>query len=324
MTGWKFVLRRVFSAGVTLFIIATINFWLFRILPGNPIALDTKLGDLSKATERALRTSFGLNHGLVVQYVLYLKNLVTLNWGYSFTSRVPVKELVGTALVNTLILVSAAYVLIVIVGILFGVIAGNRRGGRIDTAIVTASLGLWSLPTFWLGLLLLIIFSVWSGTLPVAGMQTFGATYASVFDRIYDVLAHLILPTITIALGSIAQFVLVMRSSLVEISGEQFVVTARAKGLSPRRVLWRHAVPNAFLPTFTLTALYLGILLAGTVQVEAVFSWPGIGFLLYNAVGNRDYPVLEFSFLVLAWFVVIANLIADLTYGRLDPRVRTG
>jgi peptide/nickel transport system permease protein len=257
-----------------------------------------------------------------VQYLLYLKNLVTLNWGYSFTSRLPVTQLVGTALVNTLILVTAAYVLIVIFGILFGVIAGNKRGTRVDTAIVTTSLGLWSLPTFWFGLLLLLVFSVWSGGLPVAGMETFGATYATPFDKVYDIFLHLILPTVTIALGSIAQFVLVMRSSLVEISGEQFIVTARAKGLIPRRILWRHAVPNAFLPTFTLTALYLGILLSGTVQVEAVFSWPGIGYLLYNSVSTRDYPVLEFAFLVLAWFVVIANLLADLTYGRLDPRVR--
>jgi peptide/nickel transport system permease protein len=317
----SFVAHRIGLAALSLFIIATLNFWMFRILPGDPVAMIAREGALSESTAASLRAEFGLDKSLFHQYILYLKNVVTMDWGYSFTSRAPVTEVVGNALVNTLILVGAAYVLIVVFGILLGVLAGARRGSRVDSTIVTVSLGLWSLPTFWLGLVLILIFSVWIGGLPVAGMETYGAEYATPFDRAVDIGQHLILPTVTIALGSIAQFVLIMRASLVQVSRDAYMTTARAKGLSARRVLWRHGVPNAFLPTFTLTTLYLGILLAGTVQVEAVFSWPGIGGLIYNSVSTRDYPVLQFGFLVLAAFVVLANLLADLTYSKLDPRV---
>jgi peptide/nickel transport system permease protein len=316
----RYAAARLAQTALTIFVVASFNFWLFRILPGNYTQLIGRAQAVDPSVLAAMKKEFGLEGSLGLQYVLYLKNLVTLHWGFSYGSRLPVTDIVGTALKNTVILIGVAYVVMVVLGILLGVLAGARRGTRTDTTILTGSLALWSLPTFWFGLFLILIFSVYIGGLPVAGMSTFGADY-DVFGRIWDTIRHLVLPTITIALGGIAQFVLIMRNSLVDVLDEDYVTTARAKGLKPRRVLWRHAVPNAFLPTFTLTSLNLGILLAGTIQVETVFSWPGIGQLIYNSVTQRDYPVLEISFLVIAFVVIVANLVTDVLYVRLDPRI---
>ena len=321
MSRARYIGRQAARSAVTLFVVVTFNFWLFRILPGSYTQLITRAGSLDPAATKALKRSFGLDHSLIDQYFIYLKHLVTFNWGVSFVSREPVASIVGDALLNTLILITPAFFLMVFLGIGLGVIAGSKRDSHTDTSIVTASLALWSLPTFWFGLMLILLFSGTIGVLPVAGLQTYGATYATPFDKMYDVGLHLLLPTITLALGSIAQFVLIMRNSLGEVLDEDYMTTARAKGLGRRRIIWGHGVPNAFLPTFTLTALNLGILLSTTIQVETVFSWPGIGLLIYTSVTERDYPVLEASFLVIGVVVIFANFVADIVYSRLDPRI---
>ena len=268
----------------------------------------------------ALQKQDGLDRGLVVQYALYLKNLVLFNWGTSFVSHQAVDHVVGQALVNTIILISVAYVLTLVIGALLGVEAGKRPGRKMDTAIVTSSLALWSVPTFWLGLLLVYAFSVGVGGLPVSGMVTYGATYGTL-DHIFDVGRHLVLPTVALVVGSIAQYTLILRNCLAGALHEDYVTTARAKGLSARRVLWGHAVRNALLPTFTLTWLSIGVFLSTTLQVEVVFSWPGLGSAIYNAVNDRDYPVLQVAFLAIAVVVIIANLLNDLLYPLLDPRI---
>jgi peptide/nickel transport system permease protein len=317
----RYVLTRVGQAVLTIFVVATFNFFLFRILPGNPLRLIAREGRLNAETVETLRQSFGLDQSLFEQYVLYLKNLLTFSLGFSYVSRRPVEAVVGETLGNTLILTFAGAILIVAGGILLGVIAGSRRGSRTDEGIVTTSLALWSLPTFWVGLMLILFFSIWIQAFPISGIHTPGALHSSIFDNWADIAHHTVLPAFTLALVSIGQVTMVMRASLAEVLDEDFVVTARAKGLKARRVLWRHAVPNAFLPTFTLTTLYIGLLMAGAIQVETVFSWPGIGRLMYTSVLARDYPVLEGTFLVIAIIVIVSNLVTDLVYTRLDPRI---
>jgi peptide/nickel transport system permease protein len=307
---------------VTLFAVITFNFWLFHLLPGDYAQLILRAGIFNPPAIATLRKSLGLNLSLPAQYVRYIKDVVTFQWGTSYVAHEPVVQLVVPALVNTIILIAVAAILTVAVGVVIGVIAGAHAGRLRDSLIVGGSLALWSMPTFWLGIILVFIFSVWIGGLPVAGMTTYGATYTNGLEYVGDVAVHLILPTITLVIGGIAQYMLIMRNSLVGVLREDYITTARAKGLSARRVLWRHAVPNALLPTFTLTWLNIGIFLSTTLQVEIVFSWPGLGLLIYHSVTERDYPVLEIAFLMIAVVVIVANTLSDILYPLLDPRVR--
>lgn len=317
----RYLLRRLLRAALTLLVVATFDFWLFRLLPGNYAQLILRAGIFNPPALATLNHQLGLDQSLPVQYVHYLANIFTLDWGTSFVTHQAVASLVIQALGNTLILITLAYVLTLIIGVVLGVLAGGKPGGARDSIIVTTSLALWSMPTFWLGLVLVYVFSVWIGGLPVAGMTTIGTSYTGV-QLIGDVGIHLILPTVTLVIGAVAQYALIMRNSLVGAMQEDYVTTARAKGLSGSRVLWRHAVPNAVLPTFTLTWLNIGIFLSTTLQVEIVFSWPGLGLLMYQSVNQRDYPVLQFAFLTIAAIVIVANMLSDVCYPFLDPRIR--
>lgn len=319
----RYSTTRIAQALGTVFVIITFNFWLFRVLPGNFTQLIARAGGADPSAVAQIEKLDGLDQSLPEQYAIYLRDLVTLRWGTSYVSHEPVFGLVTRALLNTLILVSVAYLVTVFLGVVLGATAGARAGRFRDMLAVGVSLGLWSVPTFWLGLILILVFSVWWGGLPVAGMQTLGAQYG-VLPGVLDVARHLVLPTAALVAGGVATYVLNMRNSLVGVLSEDYVATARAKGLSPARVLWRHAVPNAILPTFTLAWVNLGIFISSTVQVEVVFSWPGLGSLIYQSVQNLDYPVLQFAFLTVAVSVVLANLLNDLLYPLLDPRmVRT-
>jgi peptide/nickel transport system permease protein len=211
---------------------------------------------------------------------------------------------------------------VVLLGIVLGVISASHRGTPIDSTTVFGSLILWSMPTFWVGLLLVFAFGVWWHALPVSGISTAGAVYSSPLGAPVDVARHLVLPTLTLALVDIGQFVLITRSSLIDVLTEDFVTTAKAKGMSRRRVVWRHGVRNAMLPVVTASVLYVGLVVGGAIQVETVFSWPGMGELTYDAVLRRDYPVLEACFLLFAVTVILANFLSDLVYLWLDPRVR--
>jgi peptide/nickel transport system permease protein len=200
--------------------------------------------------------------------------------------------------------------------------SASHRGSKGDSTTVISSLVLWSMPTFWTAMLLLFAFGVWFQVLPTTGIQTPLANYTSTFGPALDIGRHLVLPTITLVMVDIGQFVLLTRNSLVDVMTEDFVTTAKAKGMSERRVVWGHAVRNGMLPVVTATALYVGIIVGGAIQVETVFSWPGMGELTYEAVLRRDYPVLEACFLLFAIFVIVANFLADLLYRVLDPRVK--
>ena len=315
--------RRIVQAIITLFVVATFNFWLFRLLPGDPARLIARESRLSPEAYEQLRESFGLNEPAWEQYLIYLTKIYRFDTGISFKARMPVTDLLKPALVNTLILTGAALVLIFVFGLAFGIVAGWRRGTRTDTTLTMTALTLWSLPTFWVGLMLVLLFSITLGWLPVTGIRSVAAIYRAPFAETRDVLEHLILPAATIAIVSVGSIALIMRNSLAEVADEDYMLAARARGLRPRTILWRYGVRNAFLPTFTLMALTLGLLMAGTIQTEVVFSWPGLGLLMYDAVQTRDLPLLEASFFVIAIIVVLATLIADLFYSRLDPRIRS-
>ncbi len=314
--------RRVVILLVMLFAIVTFNFFLFHVIPGDPIRLIARSQKLSPGQVDALRVQYGLDGSLLEQYWRYLTKLAHGDLGYSFSLKEPVGDIIGRALWNTVLLLTVSTCIVVAVGILIGVFAGARQGRKSDSGTVVGSLVLWSLPTFWVGILLVFTFSAWFRVLPTSGITTPNAVYANSAVYWTDVARHLVLPTITLAIVDIAFFIIITRTSVVESMSEDYMLTARGKGLPQRRMVWRHAFRNALLPVLTASVLYISALVAGAIQVEVVFSWPGMGLLTYNSVLSRDYPVLEACFLVTAVAVLVANFLADSVYRLVDPRVR--
>ena len=322
MSRLRYLARKIIWLLVALYGIVTFNFVLFHLLPGNPVQLLARSGHLTPQAVADITRVYGLNHPPLEQYLIYLGNLLHGQLGISFTYREPVRALLGQYLGNTILLLAGATVLTIVLGVLAGVVAASRRGGGYDSATVTASVIGWSLPTFWTGLILAFVLGVWLHAFPIFGMETPNAVYTSQLQHVEDIGAHLFLPTLTLVIVNIAQFVLVARAAVIEVLSEDFMLTATAKGLLPRRILWRHAVRNALLPIVTSSALLIGLVVGGAIEVETVFSWPGMGLLVYNAVLNRDYPVIEAAFLVFAIVVLLVNFASDLLYQVLDPRVR--
>jgi peptide/nickel transport system permease protein len=232
-----------------------------------------------------------------------------------------VAGLLRERLVNTALLVTIGNLLAIIIGIALGVAAAWKRGTIIDIASLVFSLFTWALPTFFLGIILLIVGSNYLG-LPVGGMRTSGRQYASIMEQVVDVGRHLFMPTIVLVVVLLGQFMLIMRSSLLEVLGEDYILTAKAKGLSESQIMRNHAMRPAMLPVITLIALTLGFTVSGSILIESVFSWPGIGSAVFEAVSRRDYPMLQGAFLIITISVIVANTTADLLYTALDPRVR--
>jgi len=326
-----YFLRKVGWALVTILVVVSFNFLLFRVLPGDPAKSGLRDPRLNPAAVEALRERFGLDKPVIFdiesgnlfdsQFTAYLGALSRGDLGTSYAFRdQPVSDLIGRALVNTLWLVVPSQALAILLGAALGLVAAWRRGRPLDAVALTFSLFMWSLPTFFLGIILLVAGAKWFG-LPTAGRITIGAEFATFWDVAWDVGRHLLLPTLTLTLVLIGEYMLIMRSSVLDIFGEDYILTARATGLSTYRIIRHHALRNAMLPMVTLIALNLGFTVSGAIQVEAVYSWPGLGALTVDAVGDRDYPVLQGAFLMIAVSVVVANLIAELIYGWLDPRV---
>jgi peptide/nickel transport system permease protein len=301
------------------------------VLPGDPAKAGVKDSRLNAAAIEELRARFGLDKEVLVdldgpnpfdtQYFTYLGALSRgdLGTSYAFRDR-SVSDLIGDALINTLWLVLPSQALSIVLGTILGLIAAWKRRTAIDVAALAFGLFMWSLPTFFLGIILLFLGANWF-QLPTSGRVTLGTDYASFWEAAGDVLRHLFLPTLTLTLVLLGEYLLIMRSSVLEVFSEDYILTARAKGLSTFRIIRDHALRNAMLPLVTLIAINLGFTVSGAIQVESVFSWPGLGDLTVQAVAQRDYPVLQGAFLLLAVAVVIANLLAELVYGLLDPRV---
>jgi len=322
---FSYLLRRVLSAILTLFGVAAILFLLFRMMPGDPAAQVISPA-LDEAAQARLRQSFGLDLPLWHQFLIYLKNLATFEWGRSFTSGQPVGSLLALWMFNTLLLMSAGLMLAIGLGILLGIAMAARRGGLLDHAATVIALVFQAAPPFVVGILLLMGLSYRLDLLPSGGMITPGTEPGGLLALMIsaDFLEHLILPTLTITLLYLATPMLVMRDSMLEVLGSDFVEFARAKGLSPIRVLLRHAARNALLAVVTVSSLILGFAIGGQIVIETVFSWPGMGKAMVDAALQHDYPVAQAAFFLMAAIVIGLNLLTDLSYSLLDPRIRLG
>ncbi|WP_051782918.1 ABC transporter permease [Lentzea aerocolonigenes] len=298
--------------------VAVLGFFLFRVVPGDPVVSMTRGRPTTAAMQAELRAQFGLDRPLHEQFFSYVSSLLHGDLGTSFTFRRPVAEVIGERLGPTVLLVGTATLIAVGLGLWLGVRAAWRRDSAFDRATTGVSLTLWAVPTFWLGMLLMMV----TGDLfPSRGMRDTD-TAPDFVSQALDVAHHLVLPSITLVAVVCAEYVLIMRSSLLEEMHAPYLVTARAKGLRDDLVRRRHAVPNAVLPAITLVFLRFGLVVAGAITTETVFSWPGLGLLFYDALTGPDYFLLQGLLLVTAGAVVVMNLLADLLHGVLDPRVK--
>jgi peptide/nickel transport system permease protein len=316
----RYLLRKVLHALGTLAFVLAFNFILFRAI-GDPVTLLTRSSvHLDPQEQEALREEFGIDDPLPLQFVNYLGDSLRGEFGYSFISGRPVSESIAEKVWPTILLVGTATVLSTLLGILIGIKGAWRRGSAFDTGSLLGSLTLYSMPEGWLGMILLITFAGTLGWFPAGGIES--TDQLTGFAHVLDVAKHLVLPCLTLTLGYLGEFAIIMRSSLLEVMGEDFIQTARAKGVRDKDVRRRHAVPNALLPTFTLAFYSIGFILGGAVLIEEVFSWPGLGQLTYAAIDSLDYPVIQAVFLLSSATVILFNLLADILYGYLDPRVK--
>ena len=320
-----FLVRRVLGSLLILFAVASILFVLFRMMPGDPTAqvISPALDDAAQAR---LKQAFGLDKPLWEQYVIYIKNLVTLEWGRSFTSGEPVSSLLSGWLVNTVLLMSAGLAIAVGLGVALGVMMAWWRNGPLDVGATLTAMILQAAPPFVTGILLLILLSYRLDLFPAAGILTPGSAITGMWATVTsaDFLHHLVLPTITITAYYLAMPTLVMRDSMLEVLGSDYIEFARAKGLEPRVIMVAHAARNALLAVVTVSSLIVGYAIGGQVVVETVFSWPGMGKAMVEAALRLDYPVAQAAFFLLAALVIVLNLLTDLSYSLLDPRIRTG
>jgi peptide/nickel transport system permease protein len=316
----RYLLRKVLHAVATLVFVLAFNFVLFRAI-GDPVKLLTRTSvHLDPQEQEALREEFGIDDPLPQQFVNYLGDTLRGEFGYSFISGRPVMTVVSEKVWPTVLLVGTATILSTVIGILIGIKGGWKRGSTFDTGSLLGSLTLYSMPEGWLGMILLITFAGTLGWFPAGGFES--SDQLTGFAHVRDVAKHLFLPCLTLTLGYLGEFAIIMRSSLLEVMDEEFVQTARAKGVRDKDVRRRHAVPNALLPTFTLAFYSIGFILGGAVIIEEVFSWPGLGQLTYAAIEGDDYPVIQAVFLLTSAAVILFNLLADVLYGYLDPRVK--
>lgn len=321
MRTLEFLASRLGKAVLVVFGVVVLNFLLIQLAPGDPAAvLAGEAGAGDELFLVQLREQFGLDRPLHVQLVSYLGNVLSGNLGYSYRNQVPVLDLIADRLPATLLLTGSAFGFSLVFGISLGILAASRRGTAADTIIMTGALIFYATPLFWVALMAVLIFSIHLPWLPPFEMETIGAGYTG-WRRALDIAHHLILPTVTLGLFFTATYARITRASMLEVMSLDFVKTARAKGVPQGRIIRRHVLRNAILPVFTLASVQAGQLVGGAVLTETVFAWPGIGRLMFDALFQRDYPVLLGVFLVTAIMVVLVNLAADLLYRLVDPRI---
>lgn len=323
MNRRTYLLRKLGMSLLTILIVFIINFMLFRVLPGDPVRSVIGRGiRISPEVQQALREQFGLDKPVFPDQLLDAFGQWSRgNLGYSWSLRRPVSEVLMSKLWNTVLLIGLGQILAILLGVFLGLMAGWKRRTPIDIAALTFSLIAWAIPTFWLGIILLAAGSTWFG-LPTAGIVSPENTGKPLHTVLPDLARHLFLPTLTLTILYLGEYMLIMRSSILEVLSEDYILTAKAKGMSNWQVLWRHALRNAMLPIVTLIALNLGFTVSGAIYIETVFSYDGLGKLFQTALLKQDYPLLQGAFILLAVSVIIANMAADLLYVVLDPRVK--
>ena len=317
----RVVAKRGVYAIILIFIMTIVNFFLFRIMPGDPVAMMVS-PSITAEVRQILLTKFGLDKPMHIQFIKYIQQLLQGNFGLSFVYQRPVIDLVLERIPNTVLLLLSSYIITVILSIILGLIAAWRRGGKLDISFTIFGLWMHSMPIFWLGGLLLLFFSVQLGLFPVIGVSTPWLVHENIFSYISDVAHHLFIPMMTLGIGNIGGMFLITRNSLLDIFSEDYILTAKALGLSNRTILFHNVLRNAMLPLSTIILMRLGFIIGGAVTTETVFTWPGVGLLIYNAVMQEDYPVLQGAFLIITISAVLANFLAEVIYGYLDPRVR--
>lgn len=316
--GFKgFIAKRVLISVPTFFIASLIVFFLVHSAPGDPILTlyglqpDT---DFDREQLDYMRHLYGLDQPIIVQYFHWISRVIRFDLGRSYVYRSPVSELVAKAILNTLKLQLTGTVLAILIAIPIGVISAVKQYSKIDYTLMTGSLLLWSLPWFWYGLMLILVFSVTLGWLP-----SHGTSYSGGF---FDELRHMILPVAVLATATLGFLARIVRSSMLEVLRQDYIVVARAKGLRERIVIYKHALRNALLPVVTVIGLYFGFVLSGAAIIETTFAWPGCGWLIVQASTFRDYTLLMGITMVVTLSVIISVLITDITYGYLDPRIK--
>ena len=318
--------KKVGAALISFAFLLVVGYLIFSVMPSNPLEALTRGRPTSAAQIAFLRKQLGLNEPAWERFFQFVWNTLHGNLGYSWQFQEPVSTLVLQRLWPTILLMGSSTIISIWLGMWLGIRSGWRPGSILDRLSSGVSLAFWSVPTFWLGLILLVLFGVGFGPIPalfpVGGMTTPGSAGGFALSHIVDVLRHLVLPCVTLVLVQFAQYVTIMRSSIIDELGSPYLLTARAKGLRDVDVRRKHAVPNAMLPTVTIIFLQLGGLVSGAITVETVYSWPGLGFLTYQALEIPDLPLLEGTFIVFSASVIVMNLLADIVYRYLDPRVR--
>ena len=321
MATW--LLRRLAAALAIVFAVVTLGFLAIHLAPGTPF-LPSDERTIDPGVLAALRSRFGVDQPLPVQYGRYLNALAHGDLGVSFSQRRPVAAALADAVPNTLLLAGTALAVDLLLGLALGTYQASHARRRMDTGIRAATLTLYSLPVFWLALVLLLVFGERLHWLPAGGMRDPVLSTAAPFAaRLVDRLRHLVLPALTLGLVGAAGTARYQRAAMLEALNQEFVRAARAKGLSERRVVWVHALRNALLPAITMVGLALPFLLTGAVLVETVFAWPGMGKLTADAIAARDYPVVTATALLASILVVAGSTLADLLYAAADPRIRT-
>ena len=313
----RYILRRLLQALPLLLGISVASFAILKAVPGGPLAAYEANPDITDEDIRRLEHAFGLDQPVPIQYLSWLGRFVVGDWGYSFVSHQPVLGLIGERLPNTVYLMATVFVTVLVLAIPVGVLTAVKQYSWFDHVVTGSTFGFLSTPTFWLGLLLIIFFGLQLRWLPLGGMATPGAA----FD-LGDRLRHLILPVATISLVQLGSHVRYLRASMLETINQDYMRTARSKGLGERIVVLRHALKNAAIPLVTVVALDIPELFAGALVTEQIFGWPGMGRLFWDAATRLDYPILMGILAVSSTLIVLANLLADVVYGYLDPRIR--
>lgn len=323
-----YILKRIIYSIILLYFVVTVNFFIFMLMPGDPVLVMADQLKLKnpEVIQHVMKT-FGLDRPMHERYIKYVTNMLTGQFGYSYNTGKPIAEEMGLRLQNTLVLVVPPEALAVIIGVVLGVMAAHKRGKIYDSLAVITSLTTYSLPVFWIAMMLLLIFSYNLNWFPSGYTIPDYWAYLppqTIWEDLGTRLLHLVLPWITLFLLSYGSYLLLTRATVLECITEDYVVTARAKGLKERAVLFKHTLKNASLPIITEVAIVFGFTLSGAIITEQVFRYPGLGMWIWQSIENIDYPALQAIFFIIAICVIIANLIADLLYGVIDPRVKYG
>jgi len=323
-TAQTYLYKRLIRSLIVFFIILIINFILPRAMPGNPASILANEHQLPPEAVNILTREWRLDAPLHEQFIAYIKSIFTGNWGFSYQYYPrTVYEIVMERLPWTLLLQGTTTVTVGLTGIILGMIAGWRRGSAVDASITISAVIVYAIPYYWLALLLQYFLGYKLRIFPISQALTPGAIYHSPIDYIADVLSHMALPVLAVTLTAYASYALIMRNSMIDLLGEDFVFVSRAIGLPESKVM-RIVVRNALLPPVTMLAIRAGYIIGGSIITETIFSYPGLGFLIYQSIIYKDYPVLNAAFFMLSITIILANLIADFIYVLLDPRIRYG